>query len=109
MKKSIVQFLFAAALLLSLVTYAKAAIYFTVQHNGSGWAPSDSLVGDDEVGYACPCQGVVTAPGIYLDCPYGNEFGWVAVFATIDTSYSVGTHYIGYFPGGADCYANITN
>lgn len=82
--------------------------YFSVQRN-TGTSVLVYAVGDYvDVGGSIPAYGVPTAPASDLQAPFGN--GWIVdIRATVDSTYSVGQHYIGYFPGGGDCYLNIYN
>lgn len=98
----------AATLFACLLTvFASAAdIYFTVQQNTGTYVEVRATADPADVNYPY-MSGAATAPGWSL---WAFSNGIVAeAHAAVDSTYSVGWHYIGYFYGGGDCYLYISN
>lgn len=107
--KTLAAKLIAVAFCLGMACTSQALdTYFFVQHN-TGTSVTVYAVGDwVDVGGYIPAYGVPTAPASDLSAPYGNPSTQsCSIQAVVDSTYATGFYYIGYFPGGGDCYLNI--
>lgn len=106
--KNIIRNITASALALVFVVGVYATpMHFYVQQYGSG---SDEFIGDisnDNPGEYGSAYNV-TYPATSVTMRFFHPWADIALYVCdVDSSAATGTYWVGYFPGGADCYANI--